>query len=511
MAVAEHGRLGTSQSESSIRGMSDSRRAKLMDLKKREDLKDALTEKFKGRFGRGARKEDDEMSVASDVIRREVDRFSRSAGITEANLMRLERRLQGRAKGQISRPGDDASSVVSGVSGYTSMSKARSTTSLAGRNVIGAGAGGGKKKQMPESYDWQRLDEYASFLHEQDSLRQQMGVKALQRKLRMDLDQQVAEKEMKKTDALEEERRFHQNSLMELERWKEQEQAREEEKHNQVMKEKADRDAQLEYEKKLKGAEEQKKKDEESSLVEKIVDEMEAEQKKFERKKEKTKKAMKKVFIENMEDQRKQNEALKEAKEREAHQMKEYNRLMDEQEEQRAEELAARMERQDGLMKKLQANSDGLKKGAGDNDAQRAAAQAEEQDRHFFEAEAVKQTRLGQMRLENQAYLLRQMEEKDGRKDEDKYLQHIQAQILERDTEEYNAIEKQKVVDKRVRNVEHRKDIERQMEYKQLQSVPEMSTAEIQLNRPLLELVEDTLQTRDSNTAAMPPMMTEYE
>merc|ERR1712014_211935 len=179
--------------------------------------------------------------------------------------------------GKVSRQGDDASSVVSGISAYSSMSKARSTTSLAGRNVVGAGASAGKRKQMPESYDWQRLDEYASFLHEQDSLRQQLGVQALQRKLRMDLDQQVAEKEQKKTDALDEERRYHQNSLMELERWKEQEQAREEEKHEKIMREKADRDAQLQYEKQLKSQEEQKRKDEESDLVEKIVNEMESE------------------------------------------------------------------------------------------------------------------------------------------------------------------------------------------------------------------------------------------
>lgn len=481
--------------------MSDARRAKLMDLKRREELKDALTVKFQGRYGRGAKKEPDEMSVASDVIRKEVDRFSRKAGITEANLMRLERRLQGRAQGKVTRNADDASSVCTGVSGYSTMSRARSTASLAGRSVVGGPA----KKKLPSSYDWTRLDEYASYLHEQDSLRQQLGVQALKRKLRMDLDQQVAEREQKKTDALEEERRYHQNSLMELERWKEQEQAREEEKQELIAKEKADRDDQLAYEKQLKAQEQQKKKAEESDLVEKIIDEMEAEQKKFERKKENTKKAMRKVFEENMEDQRKRNQEEKEAREAEARQMKEFNRLLDEQEEQRAEELAQRMERQATLMKKLQENVDGIKKGAGDNDAQRAAAQQDEQDRHFFEAEAVKQNRLHQMRLENQAYLLKQMEEKDGRKDEDKYLQHIQSQILERDTDEYNAVEKQKVIDTRFRNIEHRKDIEKQVEYKQRQSVPEMTESEMQINRPLLELVEDTLQKRDANVAANPP------
>lgn len=295
------------------------------------------------------------------------------------------------------------------------------------------------------------------------------------------------------------------NSQMELERWKQQEQAREEEKHEKIQKEKADRDAQMTYEKELKSQETQKRKDEEASLVEKIVTEMEQEQRRFEKKKEQTKKQMRKVFEENMEDQRKRNEEKKRAMEEEAERMKEYNRILDEQEEQRAEELAQRMERQANLMKKLQENVDSAKKGAGDNDAQRAAAQQEEQDRHFFEAENVKQNRLAQMRLENQAYLLKQMEEKDGRKGEEKYLQHIQAQILEKDTEEYNMIEKQKVIDRKVRNVEHRKDIERQMEYKQRQSVPEMSSSEIQMNRPLLQLVEHTLQTRDQNTSMATP------
>lgn len=480
-------RLGTAQSNGSR--MSDNRRAKLMDLKRREDLKDALVEKFKGRFGKGSSlKDPDEMSVSSEVIRKEVDRFAKTAAVTEANLIRLERRLHGRAQKCIA---DDNQSVISGVSNYSGMTRSRSAASIAGREVVGS------KFELPASYDWTRLDEYASYLHEQDALWQQLGVKALQRKMRMDLDQQVAEKSKRKTDAVEEDRRYFENSLMEMERWKEQEQLRQDEKQQRIVKEKLDRDAQLEYERKLKDEELQKKKDEEASLVEKIVNEMELEERRYEKKKEQTKRAMRKVFEENMEDQRRRNIAKKEATEKEAETMKEYNRLLDEQEGQRAMELAARMERQSELMKKLQENVDSVKKGAGDNDAQRAALQAEEQDRHYFEAESVKQNRLQQMRFENQAYLLKQMEEKDSRKNEEKYLQQIQAAILERDAEEYNAVEKQKVIDRKLRNLEHRKDIERQMEYKSRQSVPEMSEAEIQLNRPLLELVERTLQTRD--------------
>merc|ERR1719223_1004325 len=112
------------------------------------------------------------------------------------------------------------------------------------------------------------------------------------------------------------------------------------------------------------------------------------------------------------------------------------------------------MERQKALMEKLQANVNEQQAAAGDNDAMRARLQQEEMDKHYSEAERVKQ-----LRLETQAYLFKQMAEKDGRKNEDKDLQNIQAQILERDTEEYNEIEREKLVTKKIRNFEHRKEI----------------------------------------------------
>merc|ERR1719359_1448467 len=181
--------------------------------------------------------------------------------------------------------------------------------------------------------------------------------------------------------------------------------------------------------------------------------------------------------------------------------MKEYNRILDEQEEQRAEELANRMERQKALMDKLQANVEQQAKEAGDNDAVRAQMQADEADRHYAEAERVKQQRLKQLRLETQAYLFKQMAEKDNRKNEDKELQNIQAQILERDTEEYNEIEREKLIQKKIRNFEHRKEIEGQIYARSLQSVPEMSEAEVKMNRQLLNLVNRTLTVRDQRNA----------
>merc|ERR1712060_736921 len=248
------------------------------------------------------------------------------------------------------------------------------------------------------------------------------------------------------------------------------EQKRTEEKTNKLMREKQDRDEQLNFERK---------------------------------KKEQTKENMRKVFEENNADQARRAQEKKMQMEQEAAALKEYARVLDEQEEQRNQEMQARLQRQNELMAKLQANVDGIKKGAGDNDAARAAAQQDEMDRHFFEAEAVKQNRLKQMRLENQAYLLRQMDEKDGRKEDERDLQNIQAQILIRDTEEYNQMEKDKVINRRRRLIDHSNDIKKQMQYKLAQSHPVMTEAEIIMNKPLLHLVHRTLEERDSRTPAM--------
>merc|ERR1719240_111269 len=98
--------------------------------------------------------------------------------------------------------------------------------------------------------------------------------------------------------------------------------------------------------------------------------------------------------------------------------MREYNRLLDEQEESRAEEMADRMLKQKQLMDRMQANVAKLSQESGDNDALRAAKQQEEMDRHAFDAEKAKQNRLHQMKLETQAYQLKQMHEKSHRHDE---------------------------------------------------------------------------------------------
>lgn len=349
------------------------------------------------------------------------------------------------------------------------------------------------------AYDWARMDEYASYLHEQDSLRMKMGTQALQRKLRMDLDAQVQEKNRKKQMADDEDRKYHQNSMVELERWKRTEQIRSEEMKQKLMREKQDRDEQLAFEQKIKAEELQKKKEEEASLLNKIVSEMEQEQARHTKQKERYKKKMRAVFDENERDRQQRQIQKRQQDAAEAQAMKDYNRILDEQEEQRAQELESRMGRQKQLMDKLLANVEEQAKNAGDNDEMRANAQQAEMDRHYFEAESTKMARLKQMRLENQNYLMKQMREKQSRKGEEKLLQNIQAQILEADTEEYQQNEKQKLFDRRKKLRENRAHVEKQIMLRSGRYVPDMSETEIALNKPLLHLIHRTLAEKEKH------------
>merc|ERR1712032_1379638 len=183
--------------------------------------------------------------------------------------------------------------------------------------------------------------------------------------------------------------------------------------------------------------------------------------------------------------------------------MKEYNRILDEQEEQKAEEMAKRMDRQKNLMEKLQANVQAQAKQSGDNDAVRAKMQQAEIERHYADAEQVKQKRLKQLRLETQAYQFKQMEERGLRKQEEQELEGIQAQIIERDTEEYNQIEKQKAEEKKLRVFRHRQEVEGQIASRANRRVPEMSAAEVKMNKKLLGVVSHALTVRDERMAQL--------
>jgi len=176
--------------------------------------------------------------------------------------------------------------------------------------------------------------------------------------------------------------------------------------------------------------------------------------------------------------------------------MKEYNRILDQQEQSRAAELEARMEKQKILMEKMKENVIKQQAAKGDEDASRAERQKAEADARALEMERNKKEKLRNLRNETQDFLFKQMAEKDEKKRQALELKRLQASILEADTKEYMDMEARKVMERREKNAGHRLLLEQQIQWKNAQKSFAMSESEIKMNRQLLELVDKTLSER---------------
>merc|ERR1719181_2013670 len=201
-------------------------------------------------------------------------------------------------------------------------------------------------------------------------------------------------------------------------------------------------------------------------------------------------------MAENIEERKVKDKAKEEQAALEIQGMKEYNKILDQQEATRAAELETRIARQKILMDKMKAT---IQKQQGDKnaeDARRALKQKEEADARAIEMERNKEAKLRQMRLETQDFLFAQMDEKEGRKEQAYELKRLQAHILDADTKEYGEMEKARALERKRQNVEHRIELDAQMAYKRAQLKFTMSDAEVNMNRQLLEVVEKTLDER---------------
>merc|ERR1712178_493445 len=116
------------------------------------------------------------------------------------------------------------------------------------------------------------------------------------------------------------------------------------------------------------------------------------------------------------------------------------------------------------------------------------------------------EAKLKEMRHDTQSFLFKQMAEKDEKKEQALELKRLQASILEADTQEYMQMEKQKSQDRRVRNIEHRIELEDQIAGRAKEVVRKyaMSDAEMKMNRQLLDLVDKTLDERDAYLSSQP-------
>lgn len=126
--------------------------------------------------------------------------------------------------------------------------------------------------------------------------------------------------------------------------------------------------------------------------------------------------------------------------------------------------------------------------------AAKAAAQLAEKNQKLAEAEQEKLRHLAEKKLQTQAYLMDQMRRKKEIKQVDQERLRQQRMLHEGDAKQYIEEEQQKAINKRMLNLQHRAELERQMATRCVVKGPNkelMSDTEAHMNRALLDRAVD--------------------
>ena len=209
------------------------RKEKLLSMKKREELKVVLLSKFNDIHGTGN-------SVNREMIKEEVGNFITNADMSDANLSRLERRIDQRAQDDSGKLDDDQISEYSG---------SKRAPSVSSKQAPGS----------PTKYDWSKLDEYAVYIAAQDAAKTKEHDKLMQKKIADDLRQQIEASKTRSNLEKDEDVKYSKAIAVELDMWKEYEKKVAAEKKHLAERERQDRleqQEQLETRKKLEAARE---------------------------------------------------------------------------------------------------------------------------------------------------------------------------------------------------------------------------------------------------------------
>mmetsp|Transcript_30465 Transcript_30465/g.55380 ORF Transcript_30465/g.55380 Transcript_30465/m.55380 type:complete len:540 (-) Transcript_30465:122-1741(-) len=511
MSGSARGQPAAPKSSRPAVGASNARREKLQVIKRREDLKDALVQKFRDKFG--SAQDDDMVSLASVNIRREVDGFvGSSAPVTEANLARLERRLWRQAQGK--PPADADSASVLSISAYTTGSgkpgslSARCPRPTTPQSVMGSLSARGvgdaayASKQPPASpgphdipagasLDWSTLDRLAAHLHVQDSNSQRTRELELQHKLKQDLDKQVADVRMKQAKEKELDQKYLEAQTKDLQQWK----THEEEKASKAMEKakevKKYREVQLQQQIQKREQEKLHAKREAAELVVRIEQQNEEAKELTKQRRDIRRELAQQALVESTKCARQRSEDMQSRLTREEASIEEYSKMRKTREEKVEEETRQKVEINQKKMEIVV--SDRTEIEAAKTEKEEAKSYKEMAAKNAAEAarEKANKDKLAEMRAQNQEFLFTQMQataEKKRKEKEEKQRLH---RVLEGDAKAYFEQERLRTGAQRQRNLEHRAELERQIETKMSNVRPKdaMSVSEQQMNRRLLERV----------------------
>lgn len=532
----------------------NSRREKLETIMHREQMKDHLFQKYRDRFAHRSAA-DDEVSVASATIRREVDRFIGSAApITEANISRLERRLHRCAhNGRTGVAGDaevvsnfSISSYTVGSTAPSDEAQARAAQARAARaprapraltarepalgklgslgtaaegsahgslsargsrgstarvaaevlqfNAAGAWAGGAGTARA--GLEWSVLDKLAAVMHKQDAVRQRSRAHELQERLRHDLDKQLFDGQLKQEREREFEHQYHEMQISSEKRLHEQELEKETARQHKIMARRENAAAQIEADRLRREEDRTRERQEARELMDSMNREMELDRLRSEQRLHVRMQQAQEALRAGSDAHRQREELLKNRAMNEDQSLEEYQRLLASREK-KAKDTQAKEQRVRQLLDDVAAEREKAKRLQEEAMLAKAATERAAKDKHDAEWEKANQERLAEMRLQTQAYLFQQIQERQTMKEQEQDNRRNWRVAQENNAKQQEAAEKSRDLSRRLRNREHRAELERQIAARipiELEKEV-MSECELRLNKQLLQRVTEALAT----------------
>lgn len=454
------------------------RKEKLLSIKKREELKDVLISKFNDKHGSGS-------SVNRDMINEEVSKFISNADMSDANLSRLERRIDQRAQGSTATLEDDFISEYSG---------SKAAPSLSARQAPGS----------PTKYDWAKLDDYAVYIAEQDAAKTRENDRVMQKKIAEDLRKQIEASKTRSNLEKEEDLKYSKAIAIELDMWKEYERKVAAEKKHLAERERLDRLEQTEQQQARKKLEAAREAEEDRATLDRIAKEIAEEKALIIKRKEVRVKIAKRILSENELDKAAKEEELRRQHEEEVRIVHEYNEAMEKAQAQREAEAVERAAKQKALLEKTQWKVAEAHSRRADEDNIRAVKQAAEKEERAAELDRLKKERLAALQKTTNAVLERQVREKEEAKKREASVKEIFTQIMNDDSQEFVKEQNEKVMYRRMQFQDYKRALEAQARAKRdevagmVGSRFSMTDQEVQINHKLLEVVDRTLAERDS-------------
>lgn len=422
----------------------------------------------------------------NDAVNEEVDRFIQNGHVSSRNLSRLERLVQRRVQ---DTSNDDADTLYSRFS--QGALSARSARQQSG-SVRSTQQQPGNLQVMSMTHtndnSWSEIAKHSKRVEEQEKMLKLDAFRSAQQKMRVELDQQVAEKEIRKRQLRNEEQQLFHQQKIEYESWQASQEAHKEELRRKALEVKKEREVQAENIQLRRDMERERKLEEDRRTMKRALREQEQEKKINHNKKMTQKESMAQLVKEWEEGKKTKDEEKKYRAEEERKKLKEMDEMMKLQDARkmmtaprimhpppappikhvrRGEELY----NPDRLMEQMRQSS----------------IKAEEAERQMIEEKRVDG-------IKNRDFLFKQIAERDIKRKDRQDQKIVEKEELQEDASAFLDLEKHRIAEQRTKNVQYRIELEKQIAEKQ--ATPRynkdcMSLAEKAINRNLIQEVRE--------------------